>query len=161
SPRTIAIQVVAWVAAPEPLTGIVKLQTAPLPRTAIFQSANDIVFSPNVTMYAPVASRDCEPSIRVDVRGNCYIGGIRGVPGGVHVWRFDLDRGSLTSDSQLRNPFYLGQPDSFAPSDTVGGRDGGGDIDLATSFPTNGHAVPVLSEVSLALANVSSATSLD
>jgi hypothetical protein len=161
SPRTIAIQVVAWAAAPEPMSGVVKVQTAPAARTAIFQNSTDITFSPNVTMYAPGTGRDCEPSIRVDVRGNCYIGGIRGVPGGVDMWRFDLDPTSGTYDPQMRQPFYLGQPDSFAPSDSVGGKDGGGDIDLATGFPDNGTDVPVLSEISLALANISSATSTD
>ena len=161
SPRTIAIQVVAWAAGPEPIGGVIKLQTAPLPRTAIFENSSDIVFSPNVTMLAPAAGRDCEPSIRVDVRGNCYIGGIRGVPGGVDMWRFDLNPTSGSYDPQLRSPLYLGQPDSFAPSDSVGGKDGGGDIDLATNFPTNGTDVPILSEVSLALANISSATSTD
>ena len=159
APREIAIQVVSWVTTPEPLSGVIKVQQAPLPRAAIIQPATDIVFSPNVTMYAPGAARDCEPSIRVDVRGNCYVGGIRGVPGGVDMWRFDLNPSSGSYDPQLRAPFYLGQPDAFAPSDSVGGKDGGGDIDLATSFPSDGSSVPVLSEVSLALANISSATS--
>jgi hypothetical protein len=97
----------------------------------------------------------------VDVRGNGYVGGIRGVPGGVDMWRFDLDPASPTYDPQLRAPVYLGQPDAFAAQDTLGGRDGGGDIDFATAFPTAAAEVPALTMVSLATADISSATSSD
>src|SRR5205814_2154933 len=83
-----------------------------------------------VTVSAPGAARVCEPSLRVDVRGNCYVGGIRGVPAGVDLWRFDLDPASPGYDPQLRNPTYLGQPDAFAAQDTSGGLDGGGYIDV-------------------------------
>src|SRR5439155_13219677 len=63
-------------------------------------------------------------------------------------------------DPQLRAAHYLGQPDAFAPGDTVGGKDGGGDIDIATSFPPGG-TTPALTIVSLAAANISSAVSAD
>jgi hypothetical protein len=82
------------------------------------------------------------------------------VPAGVDLWRFDLDPQSPGYDSQLRSAVYLGQPDAFADEDTVGGKDGGGDIDIATSFPGNG-STPYVTIVSLALANISSAVSSD
>ncbi len=160
-PRTIAVQVVSFATTPEQVQGTVSVTATPAPRSAIFSLANDVAFCPNVTVTAPGASRDCEPSLRVDVRGNCYAGGIRGVPGGVDLWRFDLDPSSPGWDPQLRSPVYLGQPDAFAPNDTTGGRDGGGDIDIATSFPAGAAEVPVVTVVSLAAANVSSAVSTD
>jgi len=160
-PRVYVAHVVgAEVVAPEQFTGRVRVEPAMPHRTAtrIYDSA--FQFSASTTMSAPGSSRDCEPSIRVDVRGNCYIGGIRGVPGGVDLWRFDLDPQSSTFDPEMRNAFYLGQPDAFVDSDTTGGRDGGGDIDIATSFPAAGQ-VPVVTIVSLAAANISSAVSTD
>src|SRR5439155_4227914 len=43
-----------------------------------------------------------------------------------------------------------------AEDSTAGGADGGGDIDIATSFPTTPGAVPELTMVSLSAANISS-----
>ena len=160
SPRRYLLHVVAFAAAPERVQGTLSLVAPPAPRVAHL-SPLGVTFSPNVTVSAPGTARDCEPSLRVDVRGNCYVGGIRGVPGGVDLWRFDLDPTSATYDPQLRAPAYLGQPDAFAAQDTTGGRDGGGDIDIATGFPTNAAEVPALTIVSLASADVSSATSSD
>jgi flagellar hook capping protein FlgD len=140
--------------------------TAHADRTAIYQ-AGTLVFSPNTTVYAPLAAQDGEPSIRVDVRGNCYVGAIQGVPAGVDVWRFDLNPSSPLFDPGMRNPTYLGRPDAFIqpsnPGDTlaVGGSDGGGDIDIAVSFPTHPDSIPVVTIVSLAAATISSAVSLD
>src|SRR5207249_7687847 len=83
-------------------------------RNAIYQPATSR-FSQNVSLRAPVATRDGEPSIRVDVRGNCYVGAIRGVPAGVDLWRFDLNPASPTFDpgrseehtSELQSRFDL------------------------------------------------------
>jgi len=160
--RRYVIHVVASTTSPEMVNGTLTLVAPPAPRIALAAPA-DVRFSPNVTVVAPGAGRDCEPSIRVDVQGNTYVGGIRGVPAGVDLWRFDLNPASPGYDPQLRSATYLGQPDAFAPADTgaaVGGKDGGGDIDIATSFPTNGstHAVTI---VSLAAADISSAVSTD
>jgi hypothetical protein len=157
--RRYVLHVVASTTTPEQVQGTLQFVNPPAPRQALTAQA-DVSFSPNITVVAPGAGRDCEPSVRVDVRGNCYVGGIRGVPGGVDVWRFDLDPSSPGYDAQLRSPTYLGQPDAFAPGDTVGGKDGGGDIDIATSFPP-GSTVPALTIVSLAAANISSAVSTD
>lgn len=161
-PRRYVVQVVGQIlSAPEMIQGRIRLQDVPQPRVASFLLQHDVRFSPNVTVAAPATTRDCEPSIRVDVRGNCYVGGIRGVPAGVDLWRFDLDPTSPGFDPLLRNAQYLGQPDAFAPGDTAGGRDGGGDIDISTSFPASPSATPVLTITSLALANISSAVSND
>src|SRR5207248_1018537 len=110
-----------------------------------------------VSLRCPVSTSDGEPSARVDVRGNCYVGGIRGVPAGVDLWRFDLNPSSPTFDPGMQNPTYMGQPDVFVPTDpndpTAGGADGGGDIDLAVSFPASPDSTPKLTVVSLAVAN--------
>jgi len=159
SVRRYVLHVVASTAAPEQVHGTLSFVSPPPARHAL-EAAADVRFSPNVTVAAPGSPRDCEPSLRVDVRGNAYVGGIRGVPAGVDLWRFDLDPASATYDPQLRAPFYLGQPDAFAPEDTVGGRDGGGDIDIATSFP-GGAGLPAVTIVSLAAADISSAVSAD
>ena len=156
--RAYAAQVVgAEFVAPEQVRGTVRVEPAIAQRTATRIYGSAFGFSASTTMSAPGSSRDCEPSLRVDTKGNCYIGGIRGVPGGVDLWRFNLDPNSAGFDPEMRHPFYLGQPDAFADNDTTGGRDGGGDIDIATSFPTSG--VPVVTIVSLAAANISSAVS--
>ncbi len=160
TPRVYALRVVCSLGGPEPVNGTLSFVSPPLPRAAL-TTDSELRFSPNVTVLAPGAARDCEPSVRVDVRGNCYVGGIRGVPAGVDLWRFDLDPGSPTYDPQLRSPVYLGQPDAFAAEDTVGGRDGGGDIEIATSFPASASATPWVTIVSLAAANISSAVSSD
>ncbi len=157
--RRYTLRVVNSAGAPEQVAGRLEFVVPPAPRLAL-TSGFDVRFSPSVTVVAPGAARDCEPSIRVDVRGNCYVGGIRGVPAGVDLWRFDLDPASPGYDPQLRSAVYLGQPDAFAPEDTVGGRDGGGDIDIATSFPPGG-GTPWVTIVSLAAANISSAVSSD
>ncbi|HEY2954828.1 MAG TPA: FlgD immunoglobulin-like domain containing protein [Candidatus Eisenbacteria bacterium] len=161
SPRVLVAHVVNEVGAPEIVNGTVRVEPSKAHRVSTILTSNDVTFSPNVTVSAPAAARVCEPSLRVDVRGNCYVGGIRGVPAGVDLWRFDLDPASPGYDPQLRNPTYLGQPDAFADEDTTGGRDGGGDIDISTSFPASPTATPIITITSLALANVSSAVSTD
>jgi len=163
--RTYALHVVAFaVAAGDLYSGTVSLVSNPPPRQPTHLAGN-LHFSENVALKAPVASSDGEPSARVDVRGNCYVGGIRGVPAGVDLWRFDLDPSSPGFDPGMQNPTYLGQPDAFLPQDpndpTAGGADGGGDIDISVSFPSAPAATPVLTITSLALANISSAVSSD
>ena len=158
--RRYTVHLVASLASLETVNGTASFVAPPAPRQAL-SVINDVTYSPNVTVLAPGAARDCEPSVRVDVRGNCYVGGIRGVPAGVDLWRFDLDPASATFDPQLRSATYLGQPDAFADEDTVGGKDGGGDIDIATSFPSSPSATPYVTIVSLAAANISAAVSSD
>jgi hypothetical protein len=163
--KTYAVRIVAFSVTPlDNYAGVAALVPTPLPRQPV-HLAGTMRFSQNVTVRAPVASADGEPSVRVDVRGNCYVGAIRGVPAGVDLWRFDLDPASPTFDPGMQNPTYLGQPDAFLPQDPedpmAGGADGGGDIDISVSFPTSPSATPVVTITSLAAANISSAISTD
>ncbi len=130
-----------------------------------------INFSPNVPLHAPATVRDGEPSLRVDKFGNTYVAGIRGVPAGCDLWYFDLrptvnGQPNPMYDPNMRNPIYRGQPDAFTgeaePSLVA---DGGGDVDLAVTFPASAtedpNAPPTLAFTSLALANISVAKSTD
>lgn len=140
---------------------IVPLPNAP----TITYLPGNLTFSHTVPLFARGTVRDEEPSVRVDVRGNCYVGAIRGAPAGVDMWRFDLNPFSPTFDPEMRNGSYLGQPDAFqqmgAGDSTAGGADGGGDIEIATSFPTAPNQAPVVTMVSLAVADISSSVSTD
>ena len=163
--RVYVVHLVAFTVTPGDIyQGDASLVVTPLPRVATYLPSAS-TFSQNVALRAPVAVADGEPSVRVDVRGNCYVGGIRGVPAGVDLWRFDLNPASPSFDPGMQNPLYLGQPDAFVPQDpndpTAGGADGGGDIDIATAFPSNASSTPFVTIVSLALANISSAVSSD
>jgi hypothetical protein len=135
--------------------------TPPPMRTANYISGG-ITFSNNIPLKAPVALRDGEPSNRTDFAGNAYVGGIRGFPAGVDLWRFDLNPLSASFDPNMRVPIYRGQPDAFSPAATEAelGGDGGGDIDLAVPFslPPN-QADPTLSFCSLIAANISTGNS--
>jgi hypothetical protein len=125
-----------------------------------------ITFSPNVTVKAPVASRDGEPSSRTDALGNFYVAGIRGFPAGVDLWYADLQPSSGTYDPFMRNWVYRGQPDAFSPSNQADlGGDGGGDVDLAVSMPDPTTSAlptpPTLASSSLIAANISTQKSTD
>ena len=144
----------------------------PTPDTAgVTYIKGGIEFSPSVPLHAPATVRDGEPSIRVDKFGNTYVAGIRGVPAGCDLWYFDLrptvgGQPNPNYDPFMRNPAYRGQPDAFSgeaePSLLA---DGGGDVDLAVSFPESDTEdpanPPTLSFTSLALANISVARSKD
>ncbi len=123
-------------------------------------------FSSNVTVKAPSAARDGEPSSRTDNLGNHYVAGIRGVPAGVDLWYFDLQPNSPSYDPLMRHPIYRGQPDSFTEEDATSvGADGGGDVDLAVGFPEVATLVnnspPTLAASSLDAANISTQRSTD
>jgi|GEM_PF-2240562 len=135
----------------------------PLPPGTATYIKGGITFSPNMALRASVASRDGEPSMRVDKFGNAYVAGIRGVPAGVDLWYFDLRPGSSTYDPLMRNPIYRGQPDQFSPDESMEvGADGGGDVDLAVGFDeATPGAPPYLAFSSLTAANISSARSTD
>ncbi|MFL6537734.1 MAG: hypothetical protein ACJ8JD_06090, partial [Chthoniobacterales bacterium] len=134
----------------------------PATRTATYLNG-DMGFSPNLTVKAPVARRDGEPSSRTDVNGNFYASGIRGVPAGIDLWYFNLNSKSATYDPLMRNPIYRGQPDSFTSTDEADlGADGGGDVDLAVGIgASSGQSDPTLAFSSLVLANVSTGNSTD
>ena len=50
----------------------------------------------------PVALFAGPQGLALDGAGNAYVGGIRGVPAGVDLWRFDLNPASVAYDPQLR-----------------------------------------------------------
>jgi len=121
--------------------------------------------APTPTGLSPLAFivQGVEPGDRVDAQGTAYVVSIRGVPGGVDLWRWNrgLD-GSPNTNQTL--PFkYEGQPDNCGIfSFTNGGcannvgtptnlglAPGGGDADIAVNDPTTG--VPNLPLTSLAL----------
>jgi hypothetical protein len=110
-----------------------------------------------------------EPSIVVDCQGTIYVESIRGVPGGLDLWRWNQAAdGPPNSDGTL--PFkYEGQPDGCGITPfvsqtctTAGVAPGGGDGDLAfgTPDPANNN-VPNLAVVSLAAAEVTASHSTD
>jgi hypothetical protein len=158
---TYLVRLVVFAVTPgDPFTGTASVGPAPPGRAATYVK-DGITFSPNVTVKAPVARRDGEPSNRTDKFGNHYTSSIRGVPAGVDLWYFDLRPGSSTYDPYMRNPIYRGQPDSFTQQTaTALGADGGGDVDLAVGFDTNDPAAPpVLAYSSLVAANISTGKS--
>ena len=153
--------------------GTITVETAQVQRTANYLSGG-MTFAPNSTVKAQTATRDGEPSSRVDSLGNYYVCGIRGVPAGVDLWYFDLRptiAGALntTFDPKMRVPTYRGQPDSpfsaAGQDELSAGALGGGDIDLAVGFGAftgiGGTGEPVLAYSSLTAANVTVGRSLD
>jgi hypothetical protein len=137
-------------------------------------------FSPNQSLclpqLAPVPTgasalafivKGVEPGDRVDSQGTVYVESIRGVPGGVDVWRWDQSiEGPPNPNGTL--PFkYEGQPDNcgiFGLTDggcnqnvgstgNLGVAPGGGDADIAVNAPDpNNSAIPNLAFSSLSLA---------
>ena len=180
---TFAVRAVYYaVVTSDPYAGTATLEplVAPTSRVANYVPGSKvgISFSRNRTLIGFAATGDTEPSVRVDFQGNAYAGGIRGVPGGDDLWRFDLNPRSPTYDPFLRratatiglngsssNPSYKGMPDSISGStSTQAGGDGGGDMDMAVGFGlplTGGGSVPALALSSLVLANISTQRSLD
>ena len=181
---TYTVHVVYWAVGPaDPYRGQLSLEDIPPSptRNAVFVKGDKtgIKFSRNRPLYATGAGQDVEPSVRVDFKGNAYVGAIRGLTGGNDLWRFDLNPNSPTYDPYLtasaikfdlagnaQNPSYKGQPDAIHPEgESDLGADGGGDIDIAVGFkPRTGAAVdadPVVATSSLVAANVSSQRSDD
>ena len=154
----------------DPPKGQFSLASVAAARTATYVSGG-ITFSPSVTVKAPVAARDGEPSSRTDRFGNFYVGAIRGVPAGNDLWYVDL-RPTVNNavnpnyDPFMRNWAYRGQPDSVTGSPVASaGAEGGGDIDLAVGLPdptTGALTEPsTLAASSLLLANITTQKSTD
>jgi hypothetical protein len=137
-------------------------------------------FSPNQSLCLPALApvptgtspeafivQGVEPGDRVDSQGTVYVESIRGVPGGVDLWRWDqFVDGTPNSNGTL--PFkYEGQPDNCgiyglngggcannvgSPSN-LGVAPGGGDADIALNAPNpNNLSIPNLAFTSLTLA---------
>jgi hypothetical protein len=137
-------------------------------------------FSPNQSLclpqLAPVPTsfsvlafivKGVEPSDRVDSQGTVYVESIRGVPGGLDLWRWNqFVDGAPNANGTL--PFkYEGQPDNcgifgvngggcnnnVGSSTNLGLAPGGGDGDIAVNAPDpNNSAIPNLALTSLTLA---------
>ena len=136
-------------------------------------------FSPNQSLclpqLAPVPTglsplafivQGLEPGDRVDSQGTIYVESIRGVPGGVDLWRWSQPiEGAPNANGTL--PFkYEGQPDNCGIFGLTGGgcvnnvgsptnlglAPGGGDADIAVNAPDpNNSAIPNVALTSLAL----------
>jgi hypothetical protein len=192
---TYEVLIVAFAAAPgDNINGVASLVNPPSVTNAarIGPTGTGIVFSRNGniqtsageaptgkgTPFAKETVRDGEPSIRADVLGNVYPAGIRGVPGGVDVWRYGPnalcplftfhDQGEFAAGQDPSDGYvWLGQPDGIIPGNQGRGAPdgGGGDIEIAVSFPrtftpTPTHP-PTLSMVSLTLADITAAKSVN
>jgi len=124
--------------------------------------------APTPTGLSPLAFivQGVEPGDRVDAQGTVYVVSIRGVPGGVDLWRWNstLD-GSANGNRTL--PFkYEGQPDNCGIYGFTGGgcaknvgdptnlglAPGGGDADIAVNGPDPITHIPNLPLTSLLLA---------
>jgi hypothetical protein len=117
-------------------------------------------YAPNESLCLPAgAGQAVEPSMTVDSQGTIYVESIRGVPGGLDLWRWYKNAdGGPNTDGTL--PFkYEGQPDCglfVTPFCTASGlAPGGGDGDVAVNNPDPSNLnVPNLAVVSLAAAEV-------
>src|SRR6266853_6791659 len=117
-------------------------------------------YNPNESLCLPAgAGQAVEPSMIVDSKGTIYVESIRGVPGGLDLWRwYKSADGGPNSDGTL--PFkYEGQPDCglfVTPFCTASGlAPGGGDGDVAVNIPDPSNSnTPNLAVVSLSAAEV-------
>lgn len=107
-----------------------------------------------------------EPGDRVDAQGSIYVVSIRGVPGGIDLWRWHSpDDGGPNKDKTL--PFrYEGQPDNCGifsfenggcanntgSPGNLGLAPGGGDADIAINLPNPLSNIPNLPATSLTVA---------
>jgi hypothetical protein len=117
-------------------------------------------YTPNESLCLPAgAGQAVEPSMTVDSQGTIYVESIRGVPGGLDLWRWykTADSGP-NADGTL--PFkYEGQPDCgmfVTPFCTASGlAPGGGDGDVAVNAPDpSNSSIPNVAVVSLSAAEI-------
>jgi len=125
--------------------------------------------APTPTGLSPLAFivQGVEPGDRVDAQGSVYVVSIRGVPGGVDLWRWHpAQDGGPNKNKTL--PFrYEGQPDNCGIFSFTGGgcanntgnatnlglAPGGGDVDIALNFPDPLNSnIPNIALTSLTLA---------
>src|SRR5438309_11619995 len=117
-------------------------------------------YNPNESLCLPAgAGQAVEPSMTVDSQGAIYVESIRGVPGGLDLWRwYKTADGGPNANGTL--PFkYEGQPDCglfVTPFCTASGlAPGGGDGDVAVNAPDPSNMnIPNLAVVSLTAAEI-------
>src|SRR6266403_170646 len=122
-------------------------------------------YNPNESLCLPAgAGQAVEPSMTVDSQGTIYVESIRGVPGGLDLWRwYKTADGGPNANGTL--PFkYEGQPDCgiFVTTfcTTSGLAPGGGDGDVAVNGPDSSNMnTPNLAVVSLTAAEVTGSQS--
>ena len=132
-----------------------------------FVGAGTAKYTPNESLCLPAgAGQAVEPSMTVDSQGAIYVESIRGVPGGLDLWRWNKAAdGGPKANGTL--PFkYEGQPDCgvFVSTfcTTSGLAPGGGDGDVAVNSPDPFNLnIPNLAVVSLAAAEVTGSHSTD
>jgi hypothetical protein len=124
-------------------------------------------YTPTESLCLPAgAGQAGEPSMTVDSQGTIYVESIRGVPGGLDLWRwFPAADGGPNGDGTL--PFkYEGQPDcgifvtTFCRASGLAPGGGDGDVAVNAPDPANTHT-PNLAVVSLAAAEVTGSHSTD
>ena len=124
-------------------------------------------YTPNESLCLPAgAGQAVEPSMIVDSQGAIYVESIRGVPGGLDLWRwYQAKDGKPNNNGTL--PFkYEAQPDCgiFVTTfcTTSGLAPGGGDGDVAVNTPDSSNMnIPNLAVVSLTAAEVTASHSTD
>lgn len=119
-------------------------------------------YTPNESLCLPAgAGQAVEPSMIVDSQGTVYVESIRGVPGGLDLWRwYKTADGGPNADGTL--PFkYEGHPDGCGifPANTIcttaNVAPGGGDGDVAVNTPDPLNMnIPNLAVVILSAAEV-------
>src|SRR5438128_1271913 len=125
-----------------------------------FVGAGTANYTPNESLCLPAgAGQAVEPSMTVDSQGTIYVESIRGVPGGLDLWRWNkaADRGPNANGTL---PFkYEGQPDcgifvsTFCTTSGLAPGGGDGDIAVNSADPVNLN-IPNLAVVSLTAAEV-------
>src|SRR3989442_307103 len=124
--------------------------------------------APTPTGLSPLAFivQGVEPSDRVDPQGTAYVASIRGVPGGVDLWRWSKNLDGAPNSNQTLPFKYEGQPDNcgifsftnggcannVGTTTNLGLAPGGGDADIAVNGPGPITHIPNLPLTSLLLA---------
>src|SRR5712692_8739055 len=135
--------------------------TTPTRATSNFSPNQELPLAPLAPIGGPMGpaafiNRALEPSIRVSPGpdNTVYVSSIRGVPGGVDLWRSYAPIDGGPNPDGTYHFKYEGQPDgcgALAGGCTLlGVAEGGGDVDIAVNYPPSG--IPNLALVSLTLA---------